>query len=281
MAFTLKKILVPTDFSDLSGAALRTAALLAEASGAEVELLYADPFLPPPHFLSSQVTDMATMIESSKQHAQSRLDSLRTESLGSIRSTATVVEDLPVTAIIERSEAGADLIVMGTHGRSGFNRFMLGSVSERVLRESSVPLLLVRKETAATAAPTRILCPVNESEAARAAAEHAISLAALTGGRVTLLHVAERTATAEQGREAIDRFAPAELRGRASVSVETLVLHGDPAEEVIVYAREHRFDLIVLGAQHRRFVDTSVIGGTTVKVTRHAECPVLVIAAGR
>jgi nucleotide-binding universal stress UspA family protein len=181
---------------------------------------------------------------------------------------------LPADAI-RRAAAGADLIVMGTHGRSGFNRLMLGSVTERVLRESEVPVLAVRGDADAQPQIRHILCPVNDSDAARAALRKAAQLAACTGAVVTALHVKEPGA-----KDSIDNLCgwiPGELRPQCEI--RELSTHGEVAREVIAMASELKVDLIVLGARHKAFFDTSVIGANTIRMVRHAHSPVLMVFA--
>jgi nucleotide-binding universal stress UspA family protein len=110
-----------------------------------------------------------------------------------VRWQPLVVERAPVDAILDTtSTLGADLIVMGTHGRSGFSRLMLGSVTERVLRQTRVPLLTTRGRDAATPEPRRILVPTDLSAASGRAFELALTEAATFDSEITLLHVVER-----------------------------------------------------------------------------------------
>lgn len=279
MELQLRRIVVPTDFSSLAEEAARAALAIAERSGAEIVLLYADPFLPPPHFLATQVDELSVALSDSKRLAAEELEKWRARMIGDrVTSSSVVIEDLPVAAIIDWTAAnGVDLIVMGTHGRGGFNRMLLGSVSERVLRETVIPLLLVRPETAHPES-TRILCPVNSTPAAHRALDYAVSFASSIGGEVTLLHVVERTDDSAEERKTIEQWVS--QAGTTAVRIETLVRHGNAAEQIITAAREAKAGMIILASQHRRFFDTTFIGSTTVRITRHAEAPVLVVPAG-
>lgn len=273
MSYRMKRILAPTDFSELSGEAARLAARIAAQNDAELVLFYADPFLPPPHFLGSDVGEVAASLANSKILAEQELEKLRGEIVPpAVRSRSVVIEDLPVAAIVDWANRNeVDLVVMGTHGRSGINRIMLGSVSERVLREGSVPLLLVRPHQSAEI--RTIVCPVNLSPIARRTLEYAVGFATAAGAELALWHVPE---TSERG-ESIEQWIAPEWRDK--VTMHRLEQSGDPAEHLIHAARDEGADLIIIGSQHRRFVDTTVIGSTTVKMTRHAPCPVLVVTA--
>lgn len=276
---SVTRILAPTDFSELATHALHYAVELAKRAGSELVVLYADPFLPPPHFTSAQVASVASSLASQKQNARVELDKYTAEHVSKdVRHRTVIVEAHPVAAIVQAAEElDASVIVMGTHGRSGLNRWMLGSVTERVLRESSHPLLTVRPTDravdAASASPT-ILCPVNVSDDARAVLEQAVDFAELVGAKLSVVHVRDTPGgDDENALREIQSWLPERLRA----SVSTIALAGDPAEVVVEHARSSNADLIVIGARHRRFADTTIIGATTTRITRHAPCPVLTI----
>ncbi len=275
-----RRILVPTDFSEIATGALEWAKLIAVRAGSEIDVLYADPFIPPPYFTSAHVDEEAQSLRRSRELAVDELHQYTTRHIPRmIPSHPAVVEDLPVPAIVRWSAAqNIDLVVMGTHGRSGLNRMMLGSVTERVIRESRVPVLAVRPDPKQEqdVAIRRILCPVNFTGVAQAAIDHASRLAHLLQAELTLLHVSESDTPEVDLRAEMDRCVV-----EPQVDVRRMVLHGSADEKVIEYATEQRFDLIVLGAQHRRFFDTSVLGATTVHVLRHSSTPVLTVFGGK
>ena len=141
----LSHILCPVDFSGLSAEAMRYAADLSRRLGARLTVLYANTFSAPPYFTKGKLDDLEQQFRSSFQEAEAALrDFVGKEGVGG-RADLLVVEGLPVDAIHKAAlETNADLIVMGTHGRGGLKRLMLGSVTDRVLRESEVPVLTVR-----------------------------------------------------------------------------------------------------------------------------------------
>lgn len=276
----IKRILAPTDFSELATRSLEYAAELARRTGAELVVMYADPFLPPPHFTSSQVDDILASLDRHRAAAGKELDLYAAKNVpSSVPLRTMVVEATPSSAILKTAgEIDADIIVMGTHGRGGFNRFLLGSVTERVLHETSRPLLTVREtDTPAADAPAkpRVLCPVNFSDAARAALDVAISFSNLLDADLVVLHVAEDDS--EETRKIAQQVESWLPPDRLRTSADRLLLQGDAAEQVIEYAKGHLVDLIVLGASHRRLGDTSVLGTTAVRITRHAPIPVLTV----
>jgi nucleotide-binding universal stress UspA family protein len=283
--FKPKVILAPTDFSDLATFSLGYAQKMARCSGAKLVIVYADPFLPPPHFTALQMDTVVESIEHSKQAARDYLARYAKDAVAvPVEVDAVVVEDLPVPAIVKTAEEKqADLIVMGTHGRSGISRAMLGSVTERVLRETTRPVLTVRQKKGQIASTgeieiKKVLCPVNFSEVSHQSLAHAVAVADCFGAELTILHVSETELSptamdAEKGR--LCNWISPEFRQKCSI--QESVEKGNPAERILSLAGKIGCDMIVLGAQHRRFFDSTVIGTTTVRVTRHAPCPVLTV----
>ncbi len=277
--FKISRILAPTDFSDLATQALRYAGELAKRTGSELVVLYADPFLPPPHFTSAQIDSIASALAAQKENAKVELGKYVSEIISvEVRHQTMVVEGHAVSAIVQTAEEiDASVIVMGTHGRSGLNRLMLGSVTERVLHETSRPLLTVRpsdRAVEAASAPPTILCPVSRRDDTLEVLEQAIDFAESIGARISILHVRESSGDIDGGAlRDLESWIPERLRANTSITM----LEGDPAEVVIEHARSSNADLIIIGARHRPFSDTTVIGTTTSRITRHAPCPVLTI----
>jgi nucleotide-binding universal stress UspA family protein len=275
----MRQILCPVDFSELSALALRHSAALANCFGSRITVLHASRFVPPPYFTPGQIARLEQEFRESEQRAQAELREFIAATLGPppLAVEARIVDALPVEAIRRAAaETQADLIAMGTHGRSGINRLMLGSVTERVLRESRIPVLTVRGEAGAQpAAIRRILVPVNNTAVARKALEAAAELAHCFGAALTLLHV--REPHPGSAIEDLCAWVPATQRERCQI--EEVTREGEAAREIIAHASQWPCDLLVIGAQHRRFFDSTVMGGTTVRVVRHAPCPVLTVSA--
>ena len=201
-------------------------------------------------------------------------------------------------AIVDQAlTTGADLIVIGTHGRRGFKRLLLGSVAETVLHEASCPVLTVSPQTTATTSDVvtfkRILCPIDFSPSALQAFGFALDLARQAGGLVTLLHVFEWLPEHESRASA--HFNVPEFRGhmindarerlRSLVSEESkpwceideVVVSGRSHREILRTAEERSADLIVMGAQGRGGLGLALFGSTTQQVVRSARCPVLTV----
>jgi len=283
--FQPKLILCPTDFSEPASLALYYGKHLADCFGARLMVLYADPFSPPPYFTSGQVEDLARTIEHFKAAAHEYLARYVREHIasGPMEVEMVVSENQTVPAILlTAEEKKADMIVMGTHGRSGVNRLMLGSVTEKVLHETDRPVLTVREKKGAAELSRvsihQVLCPINYTEVALKALEHAVGLSKCFEAELLVLHVIESYSTdineeEEHGR--LCAWIPDSIRSRCSL--KEVVRRGDAAEQIIEAASSAGCDMIVLGAQHKRFHDTTVLGTTTLRVTRHAPCPVLTV----
>ena len=141
----MKKILVATDFSPIATAALRFAAKLAKQMHAELIALYADRFEPPAEFTTHQVAAVAGTLSASQQRAADELERCVAQNVAAdVQTHAVVLEAPPVTAVVSYAKQnGVDLIVVGTHARKGLDRFLLGSVAEKIIANSPVPVIVV------------------------------------------------------------------------------------------------------------------------------------------
>lgn len=266
----IRKIIVGTDFNELAVAALRFSAAIAARAGTELVVVYADTFEPPPEFTAAQVKHIVEMIEVSKSRTREQLEHhIRKNVPDGVVWKAVVAEGLPASSIASIADAEhADFIAVGTHGRGGVQRLLMGSVAETILREAHVPVLTVRS-AAAAGAVRRVLCPVNGTQTAAIAAGRAAMIAEAVGAELTLLHVS----------------AP----GETSIDIERLLRPGQPPPAFLhrtaphdgtaaaILKLEDGYDLIVIGAEHKAFRDVTIFGATITSVTRHARTPVLVV----
>lgn len=283
--FAPRRIVAATDFSEASTWALRHAAMWAQRYGAHLTVLHVHEISWVTGALCLGRFNLTELTEQSRTTAAEYLASdARRHVTSGVLVQPELREGSPARVIDEcAAERRADLVVLGTHGRGRLGRLLLGSVAERTLRLAQQPTLLVRHppDHAEGAVPhlRHILCPMNDTEVARAAFEHACSVARSFAARLTVVFVVEQEAgppgSAERAEEMLRAWLPAEAQ--PEFAIEPVIRHGDAAEQVITLARGEAVDLVVIGAQHQRFVDTTVLGVTTVRVTRHAPCPVLVV----
>ena len=304
----IRRILCPIDFSDYSRRALDHAIAIARWYESTVTVLHVFSPAPVAAFGPGPVVfepivltavDRDQLLADTKAFAE-------TESAPGITIEAVVREGNTAAEILEQATGmKADLLVIGTHGRSGFERLVLGSVAEKVLRKASCPVMTVprRLPDAVPAGPVlykRILCPVDFSESSLHALKYAISMAQEADGQLTVLHVVahefENAADmasivsdagmtigsfVKQREEALRRrLQEAVATAPEFCSVESLMTHGKPWREVLRIAAERQSDLIVMGVQGRGAADLLFFGSTTQHVVREASCPVLTLRRG-
>jgi nucleotide-binding universal stress UspA family protein len=286
--FASRRILAATDFSEVSTWALRHAVTWARRYGAHLTVLHVQD-VPPSGDNAYWHLRFGELFEENREATARQLaEYVKQHVPADLAVSPLQLSGSPPRAIEEYAAAEeADLVVFGTHSHEGFTRLLLGSVAERTLRIAQRPTLIVRqltgRENVVPEFPhvRHILCPVNYAEVARAAFQHAYGVAQTFGARLTVVYSVEPdggTLLPDRLKKAEDRlwyWLPPEAAKECQL--QPAVRHGNAAEQIITLAREADVDLIVLGAQHRPFVDTSVLGVTTVRVTRHAPCPVLVV----
>ena len=155
---------------------------------------------------------------------------------------------------------------MGTHGRSGVDRYLFGSLAERTLRTAHVPVLTVR-EVEGDATLDEILIATDGSDGAERAGDHAIAIAAAAGARLHVLTV---------GDDAPARSLAARAR-EAGVDATVAVRTGRPHEAILDYADEAGVDLVTLGSHGRTGVERVLLGSVAERVLRTATRPVLAV----
>jgi len=278
-AASLQRILVPTDLSDFATGALHWAALLQRRLGGRLTVLYANqPYVP----FDVMEGPAAYALQTSAEFRDRLTRDLREyvdrqfPNAGDAVETR-IVDQAPAQAILETAEAiDADLIVMGTHGRTGWRRALLGSVAEKVVHHTDRAVLCIH--SGATPSIGKVLCPVNFTEVARIALEEACALAATFDAELLLVHVTDTTDRASDIEGEFAAGIDPSVRTRCRYT--HIVASGNAAEETIRIANEAHGDLIVLGSQHKRFADASVIGVTTERVVRFAKRAVWVVVSG-
>ena len=185
-------------------------------------------------------------------------------------------------------EREIDRIVMGTHSPGPIGKLLVGSVAEAVLRTARVPVYIVGPEVVDGSyrnfATHTILCAVSLQEASHTVAGFAAELAAQHNARLILQHVIRPQERAEvlAGRS-IDQIeaellglVPAEMQGK--IAVQTIVVPGDPTEELLYQGRAQQADLIVLGAQGASAFAAVTRHGVVYKVLAHSHCPVITLS---
>jgi len=290
---TTKKILCPVDFSSGSRCAMRTAIRLANERGAELELVHAWS-LPTVGFAGgySYAPDVVTLLSDDAQAGLTEAVAQAT-ALGAKRVTPRLVSGVPWQQIVDlAADPAYELIVIGSHGRTGLGRVLIGSVAELVVRHAPCPVLTVRGD--GEALPYRhVLCPVDFSPSSRAAVELASQLVQPGGAGVTLLYVLELPVAWGEVRP-FDVYGDLDRRGRALLEGWVKELGARLAVPVGLQARvgsagaqvlaaiddDPTIDLVAMGSHGYTGLKRLALGSVAEKTVRHARCPVLV-ARGR
>ena len=297
------RILCPIDFSETSSRAVTYADACAAWYHAELTLEHV--YLP----MTVGVPGLPEVVEQVSDDEQARITAearrFAMEAGCAAPGPAVVVDcGRPADEIAARVQRDRpNLLVIGTHGTSGFRHLVLGSVTEKVLRQVACPVLTVPPHVRLPAAPLpfrRIVCAVDFSEWSLAALDLAAQLAAPVDATLIAVHAIEwpwpeppapdfehlPAPQAEALRE-YRRTATENATGRLAAAVqgviarrtnvESLVEHGKGYERILAVARDRAADLIVLGVHGRSTLDVALFGSTANQVVRHADCPVLTV----
>ena len=292
---SIKNILFLTDFSEPSEVALPFATSIARGYGAKVYALHV--FTPEPNVCGAPAKLAIAAIEAGEEHAKARVESR----LVGLEHETIVDWSIDLWKAVQRTikEHCIDLIVMGTHGRTGAEKFFMGSVAEEIFRRSPVPVLTigphVRSSVHTGGRFHRVLFPTDFTDASLAAAPYAISLAQENKAKLVLLHVMRTPELRnDNGHDEIQK-RQFELCVAAAIHQlyeivptdadlyyppQSLVEYGDPAERILTLAEERSSDLIVLGvrdAAGRIGAATHLARATAHKVVAQALCPVLTV----
>jgi nucleotide-binding universal stress UspA family protein len=294
-------ILVPID-SALLTVALDQALALADATGAKVHLLHviepapvmmgldSVPIVKDPHVLAKECAAQLALVASGRSEPNRKISSV-------------VRIGKPARLVVSvAEEIAADFVVLATHGRTGFAHFVLGSVTEHVLRDAPCPVLVVRGPngdgTECTDRQTprhfsRILVPVDFSDLSAGALAYAIRFAQSFGGRLTLLHVVQpggMLGTVEGAEAQTPELLEFEVNGAkarlaalgadpavAELLDRSVVQVGHPVDDIAGLAGEGQYDLIVCSTHGYSGVKRVFLGSTAEGLVRRAPCPLLVV----
>jgi len=289
----IKLILCPIDFSEFSARAYRHALSLAEHYRANLVVQHiVELWRHPSVGFVINAGLYHEFCRSLREDGEAQLKELvKNYTPETIQPELVVDLGLAPDSILSFAQARkTDVIVMGTHGRRGYDRLMLGSVTDRVMRRAPCPVLAVRKTPHDSATGeerhhvhylNRILYCTDFSENAERALNYAISVTTEYGAELTLLHVLEDISSSANVDEAIaltakqlDKLIP--LEGRKTCKIKTAVRIGKPYRQIIQLAEEAQIDLVIAGVHGYGALDPAVFGSTTYRVIQLGPCPVLV-----
>lgn len=298
-----RTLLVPLDGSPVAEMALPYAEAFAKATGTSIHLL--SVIEPVPRGLTSRSTKRAAEIEQAQREALQGALTVAADRLGraGLDVSLSVMDGPPAETILAaaRSDTVA-IVVMGTHGRGGVDRWGVGSVADTVMRASPKPMLLVRLPytPASQRAPLRpvtlgrLMVPLDGSALAEGSLPLAADLADATGATLTLVRVEPWVTIGSAPYGAVAEFTEMEERAAAEaarylddvrrrlpkkVNAETIVLRGRPAESLIDFAQYERIDLVIMTTHGRGGVRRLVMGSVADRLVR-AGVTMLLVPAG-
>lgn len=281
---SLKTILFPTDFSPASRSAQPFAGALARIYGSTVLIAHALPPEPRGQVVFDRVPAQDDQDWIAARH---HLDEFAHDA---------ALQNIPCKSLLGRGDVmdiipemirghHIDLIVLGTHGRRGVGKMILGSAAERIYRSASCPVLTIGPKTHAAAnwKMQRILCPVDVAEDPEPVLHYALSLAEENQAQIILLEAIplvpwqHRPSVAERSRQALEGLIPEQARDWCAIDYAVRWEH--PAEAILLEARNREADLVVMSVHKSRAAAWSshLPWPVASEVVSHAECPVLTI----
>jgi len=280
-------ILVPTDGSDVATVAVDAAVALADRFDAHVHVLHVlEVGELPPDVEDPGASELARR---GREAAESAADRATEAGLSSTMAVTENGKSIHESILGYAAEHDVDCVVMGTHGRTGVGRFVLGSVAERTVRESPVPVWTVHPDADVSMAFESILVPTDGSDCAEDAAAHAIELASATDAALHVVHAVDLGLTLDVGYAGtvLDELEAAGQRAVDSVvadaeaadlsTIRASVLEGSAARAIGDYADETDVDCIVLGTHGRTGLDRYLLGSVAERVIRRSRVPVLTV----
>ncbi len=293
----IKRILCPIDLSEPSKAALDRAVASAKWYGARITIVHVHSVLVPWGPVPGLHGDVPVLPSPRPDEVAEEVHRFY-PSLRAGEADIVVTTGSPAREIVRiAEEISADLLVMGTHGRGGFDRLVVGSVTEKVLRTTRTPVLTVSPQTrfaiASSAPYTAVLCAMDFSPASMRALQFALGAGTQKGANVILLHVVEGVGDvpretahfnvpeygAYRSQDAATQLAAIVPDAvRREYTVEDRVTIGKAHREILRVAADANADLIVMGV-HGKGATERWFGSTTSHVIRDADCPVLTVRA--
>lgn len=290
-----KNILVPVDFSEFSDKAIETAFNLAERFQAKITLAHVIVLFQEDFDEESRFQEYEDFVKKREGRAQQQVQ---------LRHGKAVERKIPVNSVLLRGfaptdallehieEKEYDLVVMGTHGRTGLKHFVQGSVAEKMVRVAPIPVLTVHRSVQKFDIE-KVMVPIDFSNHSRRAADYAAGIARTFKGKIVFFHAIEPEvypAAYEYNNGPLLDFDPnldatvlKNLKEFLADAIDEnlvedyVVMKGLAHKEIVAYAGENHIDLLVIATHGLTGLEYILLGSTAEKVTRWAACPVLTI----
>ena len=289
----INKILVPVDFSECSNKAVDFALHLGDKFNAHITLLHIVSLFHEDVNEESRLHDFERVIQNREQWINGKLkEHENTADQHRVKVDSVLLRGFTTAdKILEYiQENNFDLVVIGSHGRTGIKHLLQGSVSEKVVRLSNIPVLTIH-HSAKNYDPKIILVPIDFSKFSKIAMERAQFFAQLYNAKIIFLHIIEQVihpAFYAANIESVFQIDPSlkkrtlnklkEFVDLPEIKSEYLVLEGKAYKEIVETANKKKVDLIVMGTQGLTGLDYFLMGSTAERVVRLAECSVLTVA---
>lgn len=290
---SFKRILVATDFSDFSDRAVEWALLFAESYQASLTLVNSIVINGEFMALESTITKFASYIVTATEHSRQRfkpyLEKAARKGIEVDYKILTEIQSAADSILKYIRDSNYDLVVLGTHGRSGFKKWIFGSVSAKIVKLSPIPVLTVHLSHLKPAI-NKILVPTDFSEHSTKAMDFAIPLARKFKSGIEFLHVVDQEIHPAHDTASMKLLLKADpdLKERSIQLLNEFVeYHGEKAiyavtegrgyREIVHYAQNNPVDLIVMSTRRLTGLKHLFIGSTTERVAQLAPCPVLTV----
>jgi nucleotide-binding universal stress UspA family protein len=287
-----KKILCPVDFFETSSRSVKYAKTLAANYQAAVHVLHV--VAPVISSVYGAPFSVANMTEDLEKEARRLLEKFKKgPPLDVPVTTEVALGDIATEILLSVQRQKADLVVMGTHGRRGFERFVMGSTTERLIRRCPVPLITIGSGKKGAATPPnikRILVTTDFSEGTADAIDYALSIAQECQAKLTLLHVLNDVASDVIGtyrdslvhgiESQLQKLIPEEALNWCDAEIRVEI--GLPWKLIPAIVRSGKFDLLVMNVHGKSLIDRALIGSTAERALRTATeiCPVMLVPPG-
>ena len=293
--FPNKSILAATDFSEYSKAALDICLSASRCMKTKLYVLHTIEKLPHDYLHLSSSTAPADIKQKLEEEAIDKIKAMVPEEVMEKGDIIPMVRfGKPFLEIIQvAKEENVDLLVIGTHGRAGVERVILGSVAERLVRKAGCPVMVIKGRK--YAGFKRIIVPIDFSDCSRKALEYAIATARSHNSRLTILHVYDESFVepyinaANSEEEADEIMKEIELVNEtkydeflktidfSGVECDKLLIKGIPEIQIVESVMAHQADLVVMGTHGRAGIKHILIGSTAEEVVRTVHCDIIIL----